>query len=153
MPDIKHVWNPDTMSGDWLIVAGDLAKGDDLATSIVVSLFTDRVANADDVPPDGTDDRRGWWGDTVNGRPLGSRLWLLSREKTTQETLNRARDYCREALQWLLDDKVAASVDVRCTYAPPPAAPGIMQINIEVLRPGGGAPQKFNHIWNGKELA
>ena len=42
----------------------------------------------------------------------GSRLWLLSREKTLPEVLRRAHDYAAEALRWLVDDGVASRVDV-----------------------------------------
>lgn len=87
---------------------------DPLARAVVISLFTWRRAKPDDVLPAG-DDRQGWFGDTfaeVQGDRIGSRLWLLSREKIVPETLARAREYSREALQWLVDDGVASRVDV-----------------------------------------
>lgn len=85
---------------------------DPLVRAVIISLFTWRRANPDDV----TEGRRmGWWGDTtsaeVNDR-IGSRLWLLSREKVLPETINRAREYAREALQWMLDDGLASRVTV-----------------------------------------
>ncbi|UEP42765.1 phage GP46 family protein [Burkholderia sp. B21-005] len=100
----------DTVSG------GDLATGLDLETAVLVSLFTDRMANRDDPIPDGTDDPRGWWGDIGEDKPIGSRLWLLDRSKQTQEVLNNARDYIFEALQWLVDDGVVASIDVQTQW-------------------------------------
>ncbi|MFX1675214.1 phage GP46 family protein [Paraburkholderia sp. A2WS-5] len=100
----------DTVSG------GDLARGDDLETAVLVSIFTDRAANPDDVIPDGTGDPRGWWGDIGEDKPIGSRLWLLDRSKQTQEVLNNARDYINEALQWLIDDGVVASIDVQTQW-------------------------------------
>jgi len=54
---------------------------DPLARAVIISLFTWRRANPDDVLPAG-DDRQGWFGDTfaeVRGDRIGSRLWLLSR--------------------------------------------------------------------------
>ncbi|SAF46746.1 phage GP46 family protein [Enterobacter kobei] len=79
--------------------------------AVIISLFSWRRANPDDnaVVP------MGWWGDTyptVTGDRIGSRLWLLGREKITNDTLNRARDYAIEALQWMLDDGVAARIDI-----------------------------------------
>lgn len=94
-------------------VAGSpLAADDPLIRAVIISLFTWRRANPDDAV-DGS--RQGWWGDTtasLSGDRIGSRLWLLSREKLLPETFNRAREYAREALQWLVDDQVAAAVDV-----------------------------------------
>ncbi|MCA7985153.1 phage head spike fiber domain-containing protein [Burkholderia vietnamiensis] len=100
----------DTVSG------GDLATGLDLETAVLVSLFTDRMANRDDPIPDGSGDPRGWWGDIGEDKPIGSRLWLLDRSKQTQEVLNNARDYIFEALQWLVDDGVVASIDVQTQW-------------------------------------
>ncbi|WP_434663446.1 phage GP46 family protein [Paraburkholderia sp. A3BS-1L] len=98
------------------VSGGDLARGNDLETAVLLSLFTDRAANPDDVIPDGTGDPRGWWGDIGEEKPIGSRLWLLDRSKQTQEVLNNARDYINEALQWLIDDGVVASIDVQTQW-------------------------------------
>ncbi|WP_250538703.1 MULTISPECIES: phage GP46 family protein [unclassified Caballeronia] len=99
-----------------VVSGGYLETGNDLQTAVLLSLFTDRVANADDVIPDGTGDPRGWWGDLDEDSPIGSRLWLLDRSKQTQEVLNNARDYIVEALQWLVDDGVVASMDVQTEW-------------------------------------
>lgn len=84
-----------------------------LIRAVLISLFTWRRANADDPLP-GLD-RFGWWGDNfaseANDR-IGSRLWLLAREKMQQTTANRAKEYAEEALEWLINDGVAARVDV-----------------------------------------
>lgn len=112
MPDISLIWDVDNSRGDWQLVGPVLVTGNDLASAALISLFTDRIANPDDVIPDGTDDPRGWWGDLGEDRPIGSRLWLLSRAKQTQETLNNAVDYAKEALEWFIDDGVAARIDV-----------------------------------------
>ncbi|HDR9510658.1 hypothetical protein C5615_30710 [Burkholderia cepacia] len=112
MPDISLIWDVDNSCGDWKLIGPVLATGNDLTTAALISLFTDRIANPDDVIPDGTDDPRGWWGDLDEDRPIGSRLWLLSRAKQTQETLNNAVDYAKEALEWFIDDGVAARIDV-----------------------------------------
>jgi len=112
MPDITVVWDVDNSRGDWRLIGPALATGNDLPTAALISLFTDRTANPDDQIPDGTDDARGWWGDTGEEQPIGSRLWLLERAKQTQETLNNAVDYAKEALQWFIDDGVVARIDV-----------------------------------------
>lgn len=112
MSDIKLIWDVDNSRGDWQLIGPALATGNDLASAALISLFTDRAANPDDAIPDGTTDPRGWWGDLGEDVPIGSRLWLLSRAKQTQETLNNAVDYAKEALEWFIDDGVAARIDV-----------------------------------------
>jgi phage gp46-like protein len=111
MSDISIIWSPTLSRGDWALRGPSLASGSDLATAILVSLFTDRIAAADDDIPDGTNDPRGWWGDDRD-YPIGSRLWLLGRAKQTTETLSRAQDYIAEALKWLIDDGVVAKFDI-----------------------------------------
>lgn len=102
------------ISSDYNIVvngveSSSLAQKDALVRSVVISLFTWRRANADDVIEG---QKMGWWGDTaeptVDNDQIGSRLWLLARETITTKTINRAREYCNEALQWLVDDKIAS---------------------------------------------
>jgi len=112
MQNVSIVWDAANSRGDFALAGAGLQTGKALEAAVLVSLFTDRRAGPDDVLTDGSDDRRGWWGDSFADRPIGSRMWLLTRAKATTETLRRARDYIREALQWLLDDGVAARVDV-----------------------------------------
>jgi len=54
--------------------------------------------------------KRGSW---FQNPEFGSRLHLLQRAKNTQKTAALAEEYCREALQWLLDVGRATKVDVR----------------------------------------
>lgn len=53
--------------------------------------------------------RRGSW---FQNPGFGSRLHLLQRAKNTQKTAALAEEYCREALQWLIDTGRATRVDV-----------------------------------------
>lgn len=94
---------------------GDIKTDDGLKAAVIYSLFTDRLANKDDVIPDGSNNRRGHWGDSYLNEDAdseGSKIWLLAREKQTQETLNRAVSYAKESLQWLIEDGVASNVTV-----------------------------------------
>lgn len=88
------------------------ANADPLVRAVLLSLFTWRRAEVDDVQPG--ESRLGWCGDTlapVTGDRFGSRLWLLARENVTAKTMQRARDYAAEALQWLIDDGVATTIE------------------------------------------
>jgi phage gp46-like protein len=116
--DLILVWDSILLEGDLLFQSNDLVSDHGLKTAALISLFTDRRARDDDELPDSTStDKRGWWGDLVSpeveGDEIGSRLWLLSREKTTPETLTRAEQYAKEALQWMIEDGVAASIKVK----------------------------------------
>ena len=110
------------MRGDWAVANGSLVAGADVETAVLISLFTDRLALADDEIPDapqvGIADRRGWWGDQDSNYLIGSRLWLLDRVKGPLNVAQRAEDYAREALQWMLDDGVVAKFDVHATWVP-----------------------------------
>ena len=74
----------------------------------IYSLFTDRLARADDDYEDS--DRRGWWGDSGEESQLGSRLWLLRRKKLTPDVAKKAEEYSSEALNWLKVDGVVSEV-------------------------------------------
>ena len=137
LPDVRTVWDPFGLAGDWLFAPPDLVTGRDLETSAIISLFTDRLANADDVLPDPADsDRRGWWADWGADYPIGSRLWLISREKQTEDVRQRVEEYCREALQWMLDDDVADTVEVVAAWSNigNTQAPGRLDVDVTVTR-------------------
>jgi len=150
MSDIQTVWEPWLLAGDWVLTPPDLATGRDLATSVVLSLFTDRLALPGDRLPDpGDGDRRGWWADfNAAEGPLGSRLWLISREKETNETRLRAEDYCREALQWMIDDQVANEIEIVAEW--PRQAPGRLDVSVVIMRDRSELlRRRFSWAWSG----
>ena len=51
-------------------------------------------------------------GSFFQNRDFGSRLHLLVRLKNTSTTESLAREYCKEALQWLLDTGKATNINV-----------------------------------------
>jgi len=113
--DIKISWDTDLMEGDFGFENNDLVSDEGLETAVVISLFTDRKADEDDILPDPDGSKRGWWGDLGSGienDQIGSKLWLLEREKTTEETLVRAKQYIFDALQWMIDDGITNKIEV-----------------------------------------
>ena len=121
-----------------------------LVRAVMISLFTWRRANADDVLPDlsANPERMGWWADnfpTVPNDRIGSRLWLLSRAKLTAETIRKAREYAQEALQWLIDDGVAQRVVVETERQ------GLYTLALacRVFKSDGSAPidVRFTDVW------
>lgn len=123
MADIRVTWDPALLEGDDVLDGSDLDGTNELVTAVAISLFTHRTAEADDILPnadqsDAQSSRRGWWADYQaaelypGATPIGSRLWLLSREKQTEDTRNRAEDYIREALAWMIDVRLATQIDL-----------------------------------------
>lgn len=147
MTDIALIWSDN--AADIAAAAYDLQTDDGLETALILSLFSDRRVGADEELPLGVDSRRGFWADSlaeVQGDKFGSRLWLLNREKIVPEVVAKAREYATEAVQWLIDDKVAARVDV--TAEKHPTRFGELDIQVVVYRPTGQqAKYRFNYNW------
>jgi phage gp46-like protein len=107
---------------------GTLDDRQALATAVIVALGTDGLADRDDVLPDFSGDRAGWWGDFETeeiwgGWPIGSKLWLLRRSKIEDPgsqrgaTVTRVDRYIREALQPFLDHRIASRLEVNVARA------------------------------------
>lgn len=133
-------------SCDYAVANGALAAEHDIKTAVLISLFTDRRAEPDDELPNPGGSLRGWWGDALNPRRIGSRLWLLSREKQLRSVVNRAKGYAEEALAWLVEDGVAKNVQITAYIA----APGWLALDVVVERDTGAASKfKFDFAWAG----
>jgi phage gp46-like protein len=124
---------------DLQLAGGDLMADDSLLTAVVISLFTNRLAEPGDELPAGETYRQGWWADaTLPGLKtgsdrIGSRLWLLKREKQLPSVLARAREYAEEALAWLVTEGHVLAVSVSAT-AP---ARGVLLLDVRLtLRKG-----------------
>lgn len=147
--DIALTFEPGTLVSDVLLSRGDLIAEKDLETAITISLFTDRRARVDD-PLEANESRRGWWGDTyaeIEKDQIGSRLWLLRREKILDSVLTRAKQYAEEAVQWLIEDRVAQNIKVE-TEVVGPRANGVLGIRLEVTRPNSIQTFKFQYAWD-----
>lgn len=149
MTDVRAFFDPDMLAADLSLAGGLLATDDGLETAAIVSLFSDRRANADDPLPAGAADRRGWWGDALppggdDADRLGSRLWLLAREKQTAEVVARAREYAEEALAWMVEDGVASLVEVEAEIV----RTGVLGLRVTLHRPAGDAVSfRFQQAW------
>ncbi len=126
---------------------GDLQSDEGMRTAVALSLLSDRRALPDDELPGGGTDRRGWWADALADRQddqFGSRLWLLGREKDLASVRDRAETYARESLEWLLEDKVAESLEVSATTV----SNDTLQIRVVVIRGDGPRlAEQFQYVW------
>jgi phage gp46-like protein len=127
------------IDGADIVMDGDQIESSEvLNTAVAISLFTRRLASTDDVLPEPRSHREGWWADdyaTNEGDHIGSRLWLLNRSTLSQSTLNAARVYCLEALQWLIDDGVAASIEVDVSRYAGAGRQDTLFIEVRIFRP------------------
>jgi phage gp46-like protein len=145
MGDLALVWTGDR--ADLAIVDDDLATDSGMRTALVVSLFTDRRAEPDDTPPAGDGDLRGWWADQfaeVQGDLIGSRLWLLDRSTALADVPRRAEEMARQALAWLIEDRIASKIDVAVRAEAP-----FLIFEIMVHRPlRDPVPYRFQAAWD-----
>jgi phage gp46-like protein len=136
-------YSNENQRGDLVRDGGNLETDEGLETAVTISLFTDaRAVESDGVDADA--DKRGWWGDRYlePTHRIGSKLWLLHRAKTTPANLTRAATWARESLQWLIDDRIASSVDVavsRLTLE-------VYLLTVKIQRPSRVAP-RWEHTW------
>lgn len=147
MPDLKLDISTSDATVDLSLAGADLAVDSGLNTAVVISLLTDRRALADDPLPDDGQDRRGWWGDAfpeVEGDLIGSRRWLLTREKQLPQVLRLEEQYAREALQWLIDDGIAGKVEVVGTDP----RQSVVALQITITKPDGSQIDiRFANLW------
>ena len=144
--DIKYIFDVKTGKTDVSIGEDrDLVQDQGFENAVLVSIGTDKRALDDDVIPDGTENKRGWWGDILNsnGDQIGSRRWLLYRSKLTDDTMNDLEDYDMEALQWMIDDGAASSVVISVTKI----GLNIIQEVIQIFKPEGD-PLTFKYFFN-----
>lgn len=161
MSDIRiiNVTNLTGIWDDWFLKPNNtLDESEELANIVKVALLTFGLAGADDILPDpDSTDRCGWWGDLDaetlwDGWPIGAKIWLLSRAKITPAeasegaTLARAEQYCRVALQPMIDKRICSRIDVVATRA------SIERINVSVKVYRGPNLQielRFQNLWFG----
>lgn len=148
--DLALSWDADSRQFDIFLSGNppDLSGDEGLLSSVIVSLFTDARAYPDDPLPDErvgvASDLRGFWGDFLHDpasswtapRSIGSRLWLLWREKDMDGVIVRARQYATEALAWLLDEGWVTRLDVDATRV----QKGYLGIDVALLPAGSADP-------------
>lgn len=147
MSDFKLQYCGDAF--DLVVEKNDLALDDGLQSAVIVSLFTEKRVRPDELPFPETD-RSGWWGDMfadIEGDQIGSKLWLLRREKQTPETQIRYQEYAKEALAWLIEDKIAETVEVVANF---PERERV-DLLVTIQKPQGKVAFKYSITWNAQK--
>ncbi|PWD90336.1 phage GP46 family protein [Ignatzschineria cameli] len=139
MRDLAVVWV--NGAGDISIDGHDFEVDDSLTTAVIISLFTDRAVPEDELE-EGMQNQ-GWWGDSYSDEPWGSKLWLLRRQKSTDDVASDAEDYAYEALEWLVNDNLIDSLVVNASResSTKSAVKDMLVLSIE-LSPTSGEPQR-----------
>jgi len=148
--DIRIVFDPLTGTGDFNMLGAGLELGHDLETAVLISLFTDAQADPGDIVLDS--DPRGWWADTyaafedpalptiANDR-IGSKLWQIFNMPRTQNTLNWMRDQILIALNWMLKDGVASSIEAFPRFTSSGGVGAVVRIT------ANGVPTVYDYAW------
>lgn len=85
---------------------GVFAIENGVISSILISLFTDARVSGD----------RGFWASSFEGIDFGSKLWSLMRETQSSESLELARRWTEQALNWIVDDGLVQDLSVNVSY-------------------------------------
>jgi phage gp46-like protein len=130
---------------------GGYADGGALEAAVLVSLFTDVLAEADEMTdPLLGPDRRGWWSDS--GLPadqrMGSKIWLRRRDTRTEANRLLLQRAAEDALQWLIDDGIAAAVEVTAVFSA--RNPDWVGLQVAVTEPNGVRRDwRTDFVWGG----
>lgn len=141
--DLGFFHNETINSYDLTIKDGELVLEDDFDSTILASLFSDQRAEPFQQP--NNLQKRGWWGDLIGdvaNYQLGSQMWVLEQSRLTQDTLNKAEDFARNALLWFVEQGIAQSVEVTGSFI----ENGI-RLEIIMIRENNIVETRFYDVW------
>lgn len=122
---------------DIIISDQDIELDSSLKTAIFISLFTDKQVSMAESPHE----QGGWWANPN----LGSRLWLLKREKITEDLIRKIKAYSDEALHWMVESGMCESIKITAVRN------GLNSILIDILVKKNN--QYENHSFDWKPTA
>ncbi len=125
---------------------GDILTDDFFDTALVMSLFCERRATADEVPQSSR--RRGWVGnEETQDFEIGSKLWLYEQARATRTVLRGIETVALNGLQWLIDDGYA--IDISAVAA---LNSGAITLTVPIDRPGSKVDRRFFTLWDNTGL-
>ena len=134
--DISISLNPYVGYGEIELADRDTGREPGLENAVLISIGTNRERNVDDVLPDDSPDKGGWWADeipVIEGDKIGCRLWLLRRSKSNNDLINDSKAYLQEGLAWMKEDGVASDIFIDTWIVEDHR--DTLGMNIGVLRP------------------
>ncbi len=127
---------------------GDILTADAFDAAIIVSLFTDKRADASEVQP--AQLRRGWIGnESTPDFEIGSKLWLFEQSRLTQSVVNGVTDAAQQSLQWLVEDTIPATDTTIADNVSAAAAVtnGTINLVITIERPSSQVEKRYFDLW------
>ena len=130
--------------GDFYDIAfdesGDFLTTNTLETAFITSLFTNKRATATEVPSAYL--RGGWWGNLFMPTPQGSKMWLAHQAVSNAATLTSVISYAQDALQWMIDQEYADTINVTGSNNR-----GKIALKISVIKNGSKITEKVYNLW------
>ena len=126
---------------------GDIKTIQGFETALMMSIYGEKRAASSEIPS--PQFRRGWWGNEAldfDDYEIGSKLWLLSQARETQNTLNNAKTYVLDSLQWMIDDGFLDSVEVKAQYGTD-GSDRFMLISVDLIRFQNSVLSRGFKIW------
>lgn len=122
---------------------GDILTADAFDTALFMSLFCERRATASEVPA--VQLRRGWIGNESDqdGFEIGSKLWLHEQSRITKTLIQEIVSATTNALQWLIDDNLATSVNVSARLQN-----NNIIIEVIISRPSSKVDYRYFEFWS-----
>lgn len=109
--DIELLYRDEKGYYDLEITAnGDLKADNSWDTGLHLALLTDGRADKSEVPR--PEKQRGTIVDLFTKRRNGSKLWLLEQARNDNGAVNRAIDYCKNALKYFIDEEFVKTIYV-----------------------------------------
>lgn len=151
--DIGIFYDAEKQEYDIRVDNSDIVKDYGMRTAVYISLFCNSRAGEDGTISN-PDAREGWWGDLLNQsetiQGIGSNLWQLKRSTTAKQNVELAEQYCQEALQWMIDDGIAADIAVTAEQLGTVINP-VMSVTIEIFYSDGNSEAiEFADLWTGQ---
>jgi phage gp46-like protein len=126
----------------------DLVLANDMETAIIISLFTWARRASEDLDPTPGGDQMGWWADETlepSGDFLGGKIWLSQRSKITPDLVLQLDQWGSDALDWMIQDGLADSVDLTVERS----ATESDRVDIQVqAKKGGQIPANYRYELN-----
>lgn len=130
---------------DLSITNGELDLIDNFDTSLQMSVYAERRADASEILP--AYQRRGWWGNETSNLldfQIGSKIWVLSQARLDQTVLNKIVNYAQEALQWLIDGGYLSKVEVSAAQINEKS----IRLAIQLFRSPDQIESRFFDLWD-----
>jgi len=152
--DIKLIFDAEEQYAEFVLADRDVERDSGFETAVLLTLLTDKRAEAGDPLPDDSGYKGGWWGDSLPVVPdyeMGTKLWLLQRSKTLTEIPAIAKEYLADGFKWMVEDGIIKSVDI--TVERRRDLKDTLYITLSFMKPEGTTIfYKFYYNWESQIL-